>query len=116
MAENSIDSRVVDQEAYKILQDVRQKIKAAAGSDPDRWFYLNRYVFARLQLDGRAQNEMIRNGLFQNSPYCHHCENELLEIRGIELHRLESDRGYSVENCVLIHRECHQKLHQDRDE
>ena len=70
MAENS---RVVDQEAYKILQDVRQKIKAAAGSDPDRWFYLNRYVFSRLQKDGRAQNPMIRNELFQNSPYCHHC-------------------------------------------
>jgi len=110
------NSRVVGQEAYKILQDVRQKIKVAAGSDPDRWFLINRYVFARLQKDGRAQNKMIKNELFRNSPYCHHCENELPETRYIELHRLESDRGYSVENCVLIHRKCHQKLHQDLDE
>jgi len=37
-------------EPREILQATRQAIYQYAGQDPDRWFYANRFVFARLQL------------------------------------------------------------------
>jgi len=111
MAEKPIDSRITDPEGHQILKDTRCRIHEAAGSDPDRLFVLNRYVYSRLQLDERKQHYKLKRALFENYPHCYACKKELLQIRDLELHRLDSNRGYVLENCVLMHRECHQELH-----
>jgi len=37
-----------------ILGKTRKAISDYAGDDRDKWFYANRFVFARLQLDGEV--------------------------------------------------------------
>ena len=42
-----------DEAPRQILEDTRQRIREHAGKDPDKWWYANRFVFARLALDER---------------------------------------------------------------
>jgi len=37
----------------EILEHARRLIAEYAGDDPDEWWYANRFVFARLNLDER---------------------------------------------------------------
>ena len=37
--------------AREIVKQVRSQIKEVAGRNPDDWFKINRYVYARLLLD-----------------------------------------------------------------
>ena len=37
----------------EILENVRQLITEDSDGGPDKWWYANRFVFARLQLDER---------------------------------------------------------------
>jgi hypothetical protein len=47
----------------EILQQTRELIKNHAAGDPDRWWYANRFVFARLQLDERKNKTSIKRKL-----------------------------------------------------
>ncbi len=44
----------------EILEMAREEIRKTAGNDPDKWFYANRFVFARLQLDERKTKTEIK--------------------------------------------------------
>jgi hypothetical protein len=39
------------------------------------------------------------------------CGQKFDSEKGVEIHRKGDEKGYSRENCVLVHRECHEKLH-----
>ncbi|OHB62154.1 MAG: hypothetical protein A2Y76_00755 [Planctomycetes bacterium RBG_13_60_9] len=100
-------------ELRDILDITRRAIREYAGQDPDKWFYANRFVFARLQLDERRTKVQIKKELLDTQPTCA-CEGCPLGFdskRGIHLHRIDSRRGYTRENCVLMHNECHTKYH-----
>lgn len=47
----------------EILAHVRQLIQEHASNDPDEWWYANRYVFARLNLDERKTKTDLTIGL-----------------------------------------------------
>ena len=98
-------------ELHQLLERLREDIKQYAGNDPDRWFYANRFIHARLQLDSRAVSDKIKKELFESGAHCHGCGKKLETLRGIHIHRLDTEKGYSLENCVLAHRKCHQRLH-----
>ena len=88
---------------------IRDKAKDDAGKvDPDAWFKINRWVYARLQLDERRRKYKVKTNLFKKNPKCHYCGKTFDKIKGVELHRLDRSRGYYEDNCVLVHRECHQ--------
>lgn len=100
----------------KILNDVRKAILNYSGNNPDTWFYANRFVFARLQLDERRTKNKIKKKLFQTRPACHYkeCPQKKLEsLKGIHLHRQNRNKGYCSKNCVLVHSECHKKIHKE---
>lgn len=100
----------------QILSHVRKLISEHGGGDPDRWRYANRFVFARLQLDEQKTKRVVRKHLVAGNPTCHRCGERFSTRKGIHVHRLDGDRGYSLENCVLMHAECHEKHHKELPE
>jgi hypothetical protein len=37
------------------------------------------------------------------------CGKEFKTLKNVEIHRRNNSKGYSVENCILVCRECHEK-------
>jgi hypothetical protein len=95
----------------KILEVTRKAISNYAGEDSDKWFYANRFVFARLQLDERKTKTQIKKELMEANKPCHYCNKPFEKKTGVHLHRLDGERGYSLNNSVLMHSDCHQKYH-----
>ena len=95
----------------EILSHVRTLIQEHAQGDPNRWWYANRYVFARLMLDERKTKAGVKKRLIEASKPCHGCGKPFLAKKGIAIHRLDGGKGYSDANCVLMHGECHERLH-----
>jgi len=93
----------------EILSHTRALIREYAGKDPDKWFYANRFVYARLQLDERAAKPAIKKKLLASTPFCYVC-GEAVESKGTDVHRIDAGRGYTLENCALLHPKCHQEL------
>ncbi len=104
------------QKLEQILNQTRKSIHNYAGDNTDKWFYANRFVFARLQLDERKTKTKIKKELYRRNPYCYYanCKNKKLEsIKGIHLHRIDKSKGYNLNNCILVHLQCHNKIHKD---
>jgi len=95
----------------EILETTRKAIRDCAGDDPDRWFYANRYVFARLQLDERKVKTGIKRRLLDSGGPCSYCGRPFESNVGLHLHRLDGTRGYRLVNCALMHGKCHQRHH-----
>ncbi len=91
----------------EILDETRKAISDCAGNDPDKWFYANRFVFARLQLDERRTKTQVKKDLLAAGKPSHYCREPIDNKVGIHLHRRDGNRGYSADNCVLMHGECH---------
>jgi len=98
-------------EPNEILIQVRGLIKEHAGGDPDRWWYANRFVFARLMLDERKTKTAIKKRLLSEGQPCCFCGEPFAEKKGIHLHRLDQKKGYSHGNCGLAHEPCHRTHH-----
>jgi len=101
-------------DAKEILEATRRAISECAGGDPDKWFYANRFVFARLQWDERRTKTKIKKELLEGeNPSCGYsgCGKSIDSKRGVHLHRRDTTRGYSRDNCVLMHPACHMKYH-----
>jgi len=98
-------------EPSEILATTRRMIQEHGGGDPDKWWYANRFVFARLMLDERKTKATIKKKLLDAGAACHGCGQDFDSKRDIHLHRLEGGKAYSEANCVLMHAKCHQKHH-----
>ena len=98
----------------QILEQARQAIEAHGGGDPDKWFYANRYVFARLQLDERKTKDGVKRELLDSGVPCEACGKPFESKRGVHLHRIDEEKGYSRANCALMHPKCHQDHHASR--
>ncbi len=94
-----------------ILKQTRELINEHAAGDPDKWWYANRFVFARLHVDERKTKTSIKQGLLEAGVSCHGCGATFDSKRNIHLHRVDGSKGYIEGNCVLMHAECHQKYH-----
>ena len=95
----------------QILNKVRELIIQHYGDDPDKRWYANRYIFARLALNERKTKTGIKNRLFEANARCHECGRTFGERKGVHLHRLNEAKAYSDRNCVLMHRDCHEACH-----
>ena len=96
----------------KLLNRIRQMIKKTSGPDYDRWFRINRYVYARLQLDERKTKSLIKKALLGSAMglSCGHCGEEFKNPKGVDLHRINAAKGYHRGNCMLLHPWCHQEV------
>jgi len=95
----------------EILDTVRRLISEHAAGDADRWWYANRYVFARLQLDERRTKTNIKRQLLDAGGACHSCAKPLEPGQSVHLHRVDASKGYSSKNCALMHDGCHRAHH-----
>ena len=95
----------------EILDQTRALIRQLAGDDPDKWWYANRFVFARLSLDERKTKTHIKKRLLDSKVACHACGRGFDSRTNVHLHRLDDTKGYSDTNCVLMHADCHIKYH-----
>lgn len=100
-------------ELDEILRQTKAMIQDYAGSDPDKLFYANRYVFARLQLSERQAKALIKRQLMEAGAKCYGCNGVIDSPKRINVHRLDGNLGYSLKNCVLMHGECHEKFHRE---
>ena len=98
-------------EPAEILEKTKEMIAEHAGDDPDKWFYANRFVYARLQLDERKTKTGVKQRLFDADPSCSFCGDRFDAKKGVHIHRIDEERGYSDANCSLMHSECHEKYH-----
>jgi hypothetical protein len=98
-------------EPNEILQHVRQLITEHSANDPDKWWYANRFVFARLMLDERKTKSGVKKRLFAAKDACYRCGQPFEVKKGVNLHRLDQSKGYGDGNCVLMHPQCHQDHH-----
>lgn len=95
-----------------ILNHVRFVLDTVASEDDDLRFKLNRWIFARLQQDEIKTKRPIKKQLWElGEQSCSECGKAFESLKGIELHRKDSSATYSLDNCVLLHRGCHQKIH-----
>ena len=94
-----------------VLVYLRSAIREAAKGDTTFEFKLRRWIYARLQLDEREQSKAVKQKLWDSGiRQCQACGKKFSNIEGVEIHRKDSSLEYSVENCELMHRRCHQKL------
>ncbi|MCX5647854.1 MAG: hypothetical protein NTX40_01980 [Planctomycetota bacterium] len=101
----------VKQLADPILNRVRCLIARAAGKDEVLTFKINRWIFARLLQDEIRVKRPIKKALWDSGQTsCQVCRKEFHSLKGVEIHRKDSTKGYSENNCLLTCRECHQEL------
>ncbi len=98
-------------EPKEILEATRRLIQEHAGDDPDKWWYANRFVFVRLQLDERKTKSTIKKELLDSRATCPQCGKPFSSRSNVHLHRIDGDKAYSRGNCVLMHPECHRQCH-----
>ena len=98
-------------EPQELYQHVRKLIEAEAHGNADDWWYTNRYVYARLALDELKTKTAIKRLLLDEKGPCHFCGKPFSSRKGIPIHRLDQQKGYSKTNCVLAHQECHEQFH-----
>lgn len=95
----------------EVLRQVRVMLDLAAGEDDLMRFKLNRWVFSRLLQDENRIKRPIKKHLWEaGGKKCEACGQPFKSSKGVELHRIDSSKGYSVENCDLLCRECHQEM------
>lgn len=94
-----------------LLSQVRFIIALAAKEDVDLRFRLNRWVFSRLMHDEIRIKKPIKKILWNSGVRaCQACGERFESIKGVEIHRKSATSNYSVENCELLCRECHEQL------
>ena len=99
-----------------LLNHVRFMIKETAKDDADLRFKLNRWVYARLMQDEIREKRPIKQKLWEmGMQSCQSCGKKFQTIKGVEIHRIDGKTGYSVENCELLCRSCHQKKGKKRN-
>ena len=92
-----------------ILNHVRFMINETAKEDTDLRFKLNRWVYTRLQQEEIRKKRPIKQKLWDSGIHsCQSCGKEFKTIKGVEIHRKDLSTGYSVTNCELLCRSCHQ--------
>jgi 5-methylcytosine-specific restriction endonuclease McrA len=92
-----------------LLNHVRFMVKETAKDDADLRFKLNRWVYSRLMQDEIREKRPIKRKLWEmGMKSCQSCGKKFKTLKGVEIHRINGKIGYSVENCDLLCRPCHQ--------
>ncbi|NLZ05896.1 MAG: HNH endonuclease [Phycisphaerae bacterium] len=92
-----------------ILANARLVIELAAKEDMRTRFKLRRWVYSRLMQEEIREKRPIKKALWDSGiQACQRCGEESHTIKGVEIHRKDAAEPYSVENCQLLCRKCHQ--------
>ena len=93
-----------------ILNHIRMMIREISKDNEDFEFKLNRWVYARLQQDEIKKKRPIKQELWDfGTQSCRGCDKAFQTLKGVEIHRKDASKAYSINNCELLCRPCHQK-------
>jgi len=96
----------------QILDHINFVLDVSAKNDSDLRFKINRWVYSRLlQAEVRAKRpikKQLWNGGMRSCQAAG-CLKKFSTLKNVEIHRKDSTKAYSVENCILVCRECHEK-------
>lgn len=96
----------------QILTQTRKVMGRKCSRDSDLRFKVNRWVHSRLQQDERKESTRIKKTLWESGKRsCKECRKNFMNLRNVEIHRIDSARAYFFDNCMLLCRTCHQKCH-----
>jgi hypothetical protein len=94
----------------EVLEHARFVIALAAKDDAQMYFKLRRWVYQRLLQEEIREKRPIKQALWDSGiRACQKCGDGFRTIKGVEIHRKNADEVYSVENCQLLCRKCHQE-------
>ncbi len=95
--------------AHALLDEVRERLRALSGGDPELLFAYRRKVAKELTYDERSKPMERRRlkllKMKEQGGVCPLC-NEALPERGAVLDRTRAIDGYTAENTRLIHPHC----------
>ena len=91
----------------EILSYVRGWLDRECKDDPQLRFLVNRWVFARLQLDSRQETKKVKKALLKKG--VSDCQGSGPHKGNLQLHRRDESMGYTEENCTLLCEACHQR-------
>jgi hypothetical protein len=95
----------------QLLKMTRKAIVENAGENDVMKFKLNRWVYGRLMQDEIRQKRPIKQQLWDSGIHtCQSCRKHFNSLKGVEIHRKDGDLPYSIDNCQLLCRPCHQKM------
>ncbi len=95
----------------QILKMTRKAIAENAGENDIMKFKLNRWVYGRLMQDEIRQKRPIKQKLWDSGIHsCQSCKKKFSSLKGVEIHRKDGSLPYSLDNCQLLCRPCHQKI------
>jgi 5-methylcytosine-specific restriction endonuclease McrA len=94
----------------ELLNHVRFMINEFAKDNSDLRFRINRWVYARLMQDEIREKRPVKQELWDSmkKKSCRKCGKKFNSLKGVEIHRKDSTTGYTVKNCELLCRPCHQ--------
>lgn len=93
-----------------ILNHINFILDVTAKDDADFRFKLNRWVYSRLQQAEIRTKRPIKKQLWDlGMKSCQECHGKFDTLKNVEIHRKDTSKGYSVKNCILVCRKCHQK-------
>ena len=94
----------------EILEHARFIVGIASRNDEQMRFKLNRWVYSRLLQDEIRTKRPVKQALWDSGiRSCQKCGLKFKSIKGVEIHRKDSKKVYSIDNCQLLCKECHQK-------
>jgi len=96
--------------AGRLLDSMRDEInKLNSGYDQ---FYLRRWIYVRLQQEEQNEKKKIKNELWERGKRkCSCCDSNFESLKQVHLHRKDDAREYSLANCILLHKKCHDNMH-----
>jgi uncharacterized protein len=93
-----------------LLNHVRTMMKDVADTDEVLYFKLNRWIYSRLLQDEISKKRPIKKALWDSGMRsCQKCGKQFESIKGVEIHRINNAEIYSIKNCILLCRPCHQQ-------
>lgn len=97
----------------EILNHVKFIIDITSGDNVNLKFKLNRWVYSRLLYSEIKEKKPIKKKLWESGiNFCQvpRCNNIFKSLKNVEIHRKNQQTAYSIKNCILVCRECHEKL------
>lgn len=95
----------------KILRYARQTMQREAGDKQHVQFATNRWVYQRLAIDERNSKKEIKQAIWDEKVRtCRICQIKFATLTGLHLHRINDSKGYSYDNCELLHKACHENI------
>jgi len=94
-----------------LLYHINFVLDTASAGDETLRFKLNRWVYTRLHQKEIQSKRPIKKQLWESgNKQCAKCGEPFNTKKNIEIHRVNPDKIYSIENCVLVCKACHEKM------